>query len=100
VDGSECGHKGGLLETARPLSRNRDVPAYLKTFQNLSDEQVQQVLAAEHGGLNEVFADLYADTRDPRYLALSRKFHHRAITRNTCRSTVSPAAAEQASRTM
>lgn len=52
---------------------------YELTFRNLTDEQMQQVLAAEHGGINEVFADLYADTDDPRYLALSRRFHHRAI---------------------
>ena len=45
----------------------------------LSEAQMQQVLACEHGGMNEVFADLYVDTGDPRYLALSRRFHHRAI---------------------
>ncbi len=68
-----CGN-GQALDVSRQLT-----DWYEKTFQNLSDEQMQQVLAAEHGGLNEVFADLYADTRDPRYLALSRKFHHQAI---------------------
>ena len=36
-------------------------------------------MAAEHGGLNETFADLYADTGDERYLKLSRRFHHKAI---------------------
>ena len=40
---------------------------------------MQQVLACEHGGINETFADLYADTGDRRYLALSRRFHHQAI---------------------
>jgi uncharacterized protein len=40
---------------------------------------MQKVLACEHGGINETFADLYADTGDARYLALSRRFHHRAI---------------------
>jgi DUF1680 family protein len=45
----------------------------------LSDEQIQKMLATEFGGMNEVLADLYADTADPRWLALAEKFHHRAI---------------------
>ncbi|MBI3716149.1 MAG: glycoside hydrolase family 127 protein, partial [Betaproteobacteria bacterium] len=40
-----------------------------RVFAALSDEQVQAMLACEHGGINESFADLYADTRDPRWLA-------------------------------
>ena len=50
-----------------------------KTLANLNEEQMQRILAAEHGGLNETFADLYADTGDARWLALSRRFHHKAI---------------------
>ena len=50
-----------------------------KTLSGLNEEQMQKILAAEHGGMNEVFADLYADTGDARYLALSRRFHHKAI---------------------
>ena len=46
---------------------------------NLSEAQFQHMLAAEHGGMNETLADLYADTGDERYLALSRRFHHQAI---------------------
>ncbi len=46
---------------------------------NLNDEQWQRMLACEHGGMNEVLAELTARTKDPRYLALARKFHHRAI---------------------
>jgi DUF1680 family protein len=45
----------------------------------LSDEQIQRMLATEFGGMNEVLADLYADTGDPRWLALAGKFHHVAI---------------------
>jgi uncharacterized protein len=45
----------------------------------LNEEQMQKVLACEQGGMNEVLADLYADTGDPRYLMLSRRFHHKAI---------------------
>lgn len=45
----------------------------------LDDEQMQQILACEHGGMNEVLADLWADTGDARFLALSRRFHHKAV---------------------
>ncbi len=45
----------------------------------LDDRQTQKMLATEFGGMNEVAADLYADTADPRWLALSAKFEHRAI---------------------
>jgi hypothetical protein len=50
-----------------------------KTHAGLTEAQMQQILVAEHGGLNETFADLYADTGEERYLALSRRFHHREI---------------------
>ncbi len=50
-----------------------------KTLANLSEAEFQKLLVAEHGGMNETLADLYADTGDQRYLALSRRFHHQAI---------------------
>ncbi len=46
---------------------------------NLTEEQMQRVLACEHGGLNETFADLYADTGNERYLKLARRIYHKAI---------------------
>lgn len=46
---------------------------------NLSDEQIQQMLTAEHGGLNEVFADLTAITGEQRYLELAKRLSHRQI---------------------
>src|SRR5436190_2499600 len=45
----------------------------------LDEEQIQKMLATEFGGMNEVAADLYADTGEPRWLALSGKFEHRAM---------------------
>ncbi len=45
----------------------------------LDADQVQKMLATEFGGMNEVLADLYADTGDKRWLALSDKFDHKAI---------------------
>lgn len=46
---------------------------------DLSDEQIQEMLVAEHGGMNEVFADVYDITGDERYLELARQFSHREI---------------------
>ena len=46
----------------------------------MSDSQVQRMLNTEHGGMNEVLADLYADTGDARWLKLSYRFEHRAFT--------------------
>lgn len=41
---------------------------------SLSDEQIQQMLASEQGGLNETFADVYAITGDKKYLRLAHQF--------------------------
>src|SRR5215831_9288929 len=46
----------------------------------MSDAQIQHMLNTEHGGMNEVLADLYADTGNRRWLDLSYKFEHRAFT--------------------
>ncbi|MGD8174867.1 beta-L-arabinofuranosidase domain-containing protein [Marinimicrobium sp. ARAG 43.8] len=46
---------------------------------DLSDEQIQAMLRTEHGGMNEVFADVAAITGDDRYLVLARQFSHRQI---------------------
>jgi DUF1680 family protein len=45
----------------------------------LSDEAFQQMLDREHGGMNEVLADVHAITGDPRYLTLAERFCHQAI---------------------
>ena len=45
----------------------------------LTDEQIQDMLRSEHGGLNEVFADVYAITGDEKYLELAKRFSHRFI---------------------
>ena len=46
---------------------------------NLTDDQIQTMLRTEHGGMNEVFADVYELTGDKKYLDLARKFSHRVI---------------------
>jgi len=45
----------------------------------LDDEQIQHMLNTEFGGMNEVMADLYADTGDERWLRLSYRFEHKAF---------------------
>ncbi|HVX41176.1 MAG TPA: beta-L-arabinofuranosidase domain-containing protein [Gemmatimonadaceae bacterium] len=46
----------------------------------LSDAQIAHMLNTEHGGMNEVLAELYADTGDPRWLRLSYRFEHHEFT--------------------
>ncbi len=48
-------------------------------FEKLSDDQVQQVLETEQGGIVEVAADVYALTSDPKYLALAKRLNHRKL---------------------
>jgi hypothetical protein len=48
-------------------------------MEGLSADQVQKLLVAEHGGLNESFADVSALTGNPRYLKVARLFRHRKI---------------------
>jgi DUF1680 family protein len=45
----------------------------------LDDAQTQKMLNTEFGGMNEVLADLYADTGDKRWLNLSHHFDHHAV---------------------
>ncbi|HLO58420.1 MAG TPA: beta-L-arabinofuranosidase domain-containing protein [Bacteroidales bacterium] len=46
---------------------------------DLPDSSVQKMLNCEHGGINEVLADLYGDTGEEKYLKLSQVFYHKAI---------------------
>jgi DUF1680 family protein len=45
----------------------------------LDEQQMQSMLRTEHGGMNEVLADIHAITGDPKYLRLAERFSHRAI---------------------
>jgi DUF1680 family protein len=45
----------------------------------LNDSLVQVMLRCEHGGINESLAELYAITRDEKYLQMSKVFYHKAI---------------------
>jgi DUF1680 family protein len=45
----------------------------------LSDEQMEQMLAHEFGGMNEVMADIYVITGDEKYLTTAKRFFHHAV---------------------
>jgi DUF1680 family protein len=45
----------------------------------ISDAQMQRMLGQEHGGMNEVLADIYAITGDQKYLRLAQRFNHKAV---------------------
>ena len=50
-----------------------------RILSKLTEAQIQLMLNAEFGGMNEVLADLYADTGDERWLDLSYSFEHRSF---------------------
>ena len=52
---------------------------FISITNNISDEQMQQILRTEQGGINEVFADVTAITGDNKYLTMARKLSHKAI---------------------
>ena len=45
----------------------------------LTDQQMEQVLNMEHGGMNEVLADAYAMTHEQKYLDCAKRFSHKRI---------------------
>jgi len=45
----------------------------------LSEEQMQSMLDAEHGGMNETLANLYGLTGDRKYLEIAERFNHMAV---------------------
>ena len=46
---------------------------------DLNNDQVQEMLNCEHGGINEVLAELYGITGNRKYLDMSHVFHHKSI---------------------
>ncbi len=53
----------------------------LGVLEPMTDVQVQLMLRCEHGGMNEVLADLYIITGDARYLKAAERFSDRSILR-------------------
>jgi DUF1680 family protein len=46
---------------------------------SLSDAQFEAMLGVEHGGMNEIYADLFFMTANEDYRALAQRFSHKAI---------------------
>lgn len=45
---------------------------------SLSDERFETMLGVEHGGMNEIFADLFELTGNPDYRSMAMRFSHKA----------------------
>jgi DUF1680 family protein len=75
------------LRDAYLVAGNRDAREVLvalsdwaiKVTASLSPEQMQAMLRTEHGGMNEVLADVAAFTGDQQYMALALRFSHQAL---------------------
>lgn len=53
---------------------------YLGTIlEGLSEPQMQKLLAAEHGGLNDSYAETYALTGNPRWRRIAERIYHRKV---------------------
>lgn len=51
----------------------------IKLVSQLTEDQIQDMLRSEHGGLNETFADVAAITGDKKYLKLAHQFSQQVI---------------------
>jgi DUF1680 family protein len=77
------------LRDAYTYANNQDARAMLIALcdwtpdltSQLSDEQMQSMLRAEHGGMNEVLADVAQMTGQQKYMELAIRFSHQAILR-------------------
>ncbi len=50
---------------------------FVDLIEPLSDEQIQNILKTEHGGINESFANLYTITNNKKYLETAEKLTHK-----------------------
>jgi len=72
----------GLIDTNDPsaLKVAIGLAQYLNTvFEKLSEEQMQNMLACEYGGLNESFMQLYERTSDKRWLTTARRIYDHKV---------------------
>ena len=70
-------HYGGNQDARGMLIELADWAAQLAA--HLDQDQMQTMLRSEHGGMNEVFADVAEMTGDKKYLDLAMRFSHQAI---------------------
>lgn len=66
------------IEKAKPMLIAYADWAY-RLNQLLGKEKMQQMLHSEHGSMNEIFADVYAITKNKKYLELADDFSQRTI---------------------
>ncbi|WP_348800251.1 glycoside hydrolase family 127 protein [Flavobacterium adhaerens] len=52
---------------------------FIELIRPLSDDQIQNILKTEHGGLNESFADLFIITHDKKYLETAQKISQKSF---------------------
>ena len=76
----------GLVDAHNLAGNGRALPILLgladylgRIVEGLSDEQVQLLLRAEHGGINHAYADTYAITGDARWLRIAGTLRHKAV---------------------
>jgi DUF1680 family protein len=70
----------GLCDNAQALEVARKLGNWAcRGAEPFRDEQLQQMLTVEHGGINEALANLYALTGERKYLELALRFNHRAV---------------------
>lgn len=75
------------LRDAWLYSGNEDAKAIFLKFcdwgisitSKLSDQQMEQMLDMEHGGMNEIFADAYQMTGEEKYMIAAKRFSHRML---------------------
>jgi hypothetical protein len=67
-----------LVSNAKALAAEQQLAGWIEsTLAPLTEAQLQKMLASEFGGMNEVLADLYADTGEERWLDLSYRFEEK-----------------------
>jgi len=76
----------GLIDAYKYTGSNKAYQILLKmtdwvdsVVSGLTDQQVQEMLQSEHGGINESLATVYILTGEKKYLDLAKRFNHREI---------------------
>jgi len=69
-----------LLGNEQALEVEKNFADWIGTIVlGLTNDQVQEILKCEFGGVQETLVDLYQDTGEEKYLEIARVFHHEAI---------------------
>lgn len=76
----------GLIDVYRNTSNETALKILLKLSAwfldmtaNLSDEQIQDMLRSEHGGLNEIFVEVSDLSGEKKYLSLAERLSHKSL---------------------